>query len=67
MITDLQKIMFGGRKIAAEFLNPDFVKLAEAMGAVGLRITRPDEIEPIVKEALQNDKPTVVDVLIVPN
>lgn len=67
MITDLQKIMFGGRKIASEFHNPDFVKLAESMGAVGLRITKPDEIVPTVKEAIQNKKPTVVDVLIDPN
>ena len=67
MIADLQKIIFGGRKIASEFKNPDFVKLAEAMGAVGLRITRPEEVEPVVKEAIKNRKPTVIDVLIDPN
>jgi acetolactate synthase-1/2/3 large subunit len=67
MIKDLQKIMFGGRKIASEFINPDFVKLAEAMGAVGLRITQPNEIEEKVTEALKNNRPTVVDVLIDPD
>jgi thiamine pyrophosphate-dependent acetolactate synthase large subunit-like protein len=34
------------------------------MGAVGLRITRPEEIESVVKEALGNGRPTVVDVRI---
>ena len=67
MIKDLQKIMFGGRKIASEFINPDFVKLAESMGAVGLRITSPDDISPVVREALTNKRPTVVDVIIDPD
>jgi len=62
MIGDLQNIMFKGRKISSEFINPDFVKLAEAMGAVGLRITKPDEIKPVVEQALSNDRPTVIDV-----
>ena len=51
---------------ASEFINPDFVKFAEAMGAMGLRITQSNEVEPIVKEAMQNRRPTVVDVLIDP-
>jgi acetolactate synthase-1/2/3 large subunit len=67
MIKDLQNIMFGGRKIASEFINPDFVKLAEAFGAIGLRITQPDEIEEKVTEALKNNHPTVIDVLIDPD
>jgi len=31
---------------------PDFVKLAEAYGAVGLRATKPEEVEPVIREAL---------------
>jgi acetolactate synthase-1/2/3 large subunit len=64
MIRDTQDIMFKGRRISSEFINPDFVKLTEAMGAAGLRISRPREIEPVVKEALNNGRPTVVDVVI---
>ncbi len=67
MISDLQNVMFKGRKIASEFVNPDFVKLAEAMGAVGLRITRPEDIKPVVKQALENNRPTVIDVNIDPD
>jgi acetolactate synthase-1/2/3 large subunit len=64
MISNLQDGLFKGRRISSEFVNPDFIKLAEAMGAAGLRITRPEEIESVVKEALGNGRPTVVDVRI---
>ena len=67
MISDLQNLLFGGRRISSEFINTDFVKFAEAMGAAGLRITQPDEVESVVNEALRNNRPTVVDVLIDPD
>lgn len=40
---------------------PDFVKLAEAYGAVGLRATKPKEVEPVIKEALATPKPVIMD------
>ena len=46
---------------------PDFVKLAEAYGAVGLRATKPEEVEPVIREALSTPKPVVMDFLIDPN
>jgi acetolactate synthase-1/2/3 large subunit len=41
--------------------NPDFVKLAEAYGAVGLRAEKPSEVDPVIKEALKVDKPVLID------
>src|SRR5574340_419761 len=35
---------------------PDFVKIAEAYGAVGLRATKPSEVEPVLKEAFRIKK-----------
>ncbi len=67
MIRDIQDILFKGRRVSSDFINPDFVKLAEAMGAVGYRIQKPSEIETMVKEALGNGRPTVVDCHIDPN
>ena len=64
MVRDAQDVMFKGRHIASEFTNPDFVKLAEAMGAEGLRISKPDEVKPVVEQALSNRRPTVIDVQI---
>ncbi|MCD6430660.1 MAG: biosynthetic-type acetolactate synthase large subunit [Deltaproteobacteria bacterium] len=43
---------------------PDFVKLAEAYGALGLRATRPEEVEPILKQAFSHPGPVVVDVVV---
>ncbi len=41
---------------------PDFVKLAEAYGAVGLRAARPDEVMPVIKEAMKvKDRPVFID------
>ncbi|HQL00512.1 MAG TPA: biosynthetic-type acetolactate synthase large subunit [Smithellaceae bacterium] len=40
---------------------PDFVKLAEAFGVVGLRATRRDEVESVLKQGLASDKPVLMD------
>jgi len=38
---------------------PDFVKLAEAYGHVGIRIDKPDEVEPALREMLRLKERTV--------
>ena len=43
---------------------PDFVLLAEAYGAVGLRATKPSEVEPVIKEALATDNTFIMDLVI---
>lgn len=43
---------------------PDFVKLAEAYGAVGLRATKPKEVEPVLREALSIKKPVLIDFVV---
>jgi acetolactate synthase-1/2/3 large subunit len=40
---------------------PDFVKLAEAFGVVGLRATKPEEVEDVLKKGLSLDKPVLMD------
>jgi len=40
---------------------PDFVKLAEAYGIMGLRATKPEEVEPTLKQGLSLDKPVLMD------
>lgn len=42
--------------------QPDFVKLAESYGCVGLRTDKPEEVESVLKESMQiKDKPVVMD------
>jgi len=40
---------------------PDFVKLAEAYGVVGLRATKPEEVESVLKQGLSIDRPVLMD------
>ncbi|MFH0914959.1 MAG: biosynthetic-type acetolactate synthase large subunit [bacterium] len=42
--------------------QPDFVKLAEAYGAQGLRATRTDELEEVLRVGLASDRPAVIDI-----
>ncbi len=41
--------------------SPDFVKLAEAYGMLGLRAERLDEVEVVIKQALEHDGPVLMD------
>jgi acetolactate synthase-1/2/3 large subunit len=42
-------------------VQPDFKLLAEAFGAVGMTVKEKDEIEPALREAIGNGRPTVID------
>jgi acetolactate synthase-1/2/3 large subunit len=55
--------LFYKRRYAATTLdhNPDFVKLAEAFGAVGLRATKPEEVEAVLKEGLASPKTVIME------
>jgi acetolactate synthase-1/2/3 large subunit len=44
--------------------EPDFVKLAEAYGAVGLRATRPEEVESVLNEGLSISRPVIMDFVV---
>lgn len=44
--------------------SPDFVKLAEAYGAVGLRAARPEEVEPVLREAFSIKRPVLMDFVV---
>jgi len=44
---------------------PDFVKMADAYGALGIRVTKPEEIEPAIRLAIEtNDRPVVIDFIV---
>ncbi len=44
--------------------GPDFIKLAEAYGGLGLRATKPEEVEPVLKEGLASSKTVIMDFLV---
>ncbi len=43
---------------------PDFVKLAEAFGAVGLRAKKPEEVESVIKKGLSSPGPVIMDFVV---
>jgi acetolactate synthase-1/2/3 large subunit len=47
-------------------VSPDFVKLAEAYGAKGLRVTRPEDVKDAIREALEIPGPVFVDFVVDP-
>jgi acetolactate synthase-1/2/3 large subunit len=57
-----QKELFGNRVIATDLTNPDFVKLAESFGAMGLSATSPETLRSALKEAFAQHGPTVIEV-----
>jgi len=50
-----------GRTTSVGFSNPDFVTYAESFGAKGYRVTAADELLPLLKEALAQPVPAVID------
>jgi len=63
MVRQWQEMFFEHRYSGVDLTgNPDFVRLAEAYGAVGLRASTPDEVAPAIEKALDvNDVPVMID------
>jgi len=62
MVRQWQELFYQGRYACTCMeCAPDFVKLAEAFGAVGLRATKPEEVEAVLSEGLAIPKPVIMD------
>ena len=66
MVRQWQQLFYGRRYSATPMTAPDFVKLADAYGAVGLRATKPEEVEPVIREALNTPRPVIMDFRVEP-
>jgi thiamine pyrophosphate-dependent acetolactate synthase large subunit-like protein len=58
--------LYGGRRMGTVLNNPDFVKLAEALGAQSARVERPEQLGPALEAARRAPGVTLVDVAIDP-
>ena len=68
MVRQWQKLFYGSRFSQTDpHRATDFVKLAEAFGVTGMRITHDNEIDDTLKKALALNKPVVIDVRISPD
>jgi acetolactate synthase-1/2/3 large subunit len=63
MVRQWQELLHGGR-YAESYMEslPDFVKLAESFGAVGLRAEKPGDVDGLIKEMLATDKAVIADI-----
>jgi len=65
MVRQWQELFYDKRYVSTCMdCAPDFVKLAEAYGAVGLRATKPEEVESVLSEGLKIPKPVIMDFVV---
>ena len=65
MVRQWQELLHGGRYSESYMASlPDFAKLAESFGAVGLRATRPEEVDGVIGEMIAVDRPVIADILV---
>jgi acetolactate synthase-1/2/3 large subunit len=67
MVRQWQELLHGGR-YSESYMDslPDFVKLAESFGAVGLRATKPSELDGVIKAMIESPKSVIADILVDP-
>jgi len=65
MVRQWQELFYQKRYSHSTFAaHPDFVKLAEAYGAVGLRATKPEEVVPVIKKALATPRTVIMEFVV---
>jgi acetolactate synthase I/II/III large subunit len=65
MVRQWQQFFYDGRYADSSLeVSPDYVKLAEAYGAVGLRATKAQEVRSVLEEAIRVRRPVVIDFVV---
>jgi acetolactate synthase-1/2/3 large subunit len=65
MVRQWQELFFNKRYSHTSLaVQPDFVKVAEAYGAEGIRVEKEEEVVPALKKAIASDKPVIIDFII---
>jgi len=61
MVRQWQELFYGRRYSCSSLKNPDFARLAEAFGAVGLSARKKEEVPAVIKAMLEEKKPCLAD------
>ena len=61
MVRQWQELFYGKRYSHTKLENPDFVKIAEAYGAAGIRIEKKEEVRPAIEKAMHTKNVVVMD------
>jgi acetolactate synthase-1/2/3 large subunit len=66
MVRQWQELFYEKRYVATPLSSPDFVKVAEAYGLPGLRVTRREEVVPAIEQAMEHTGPFLIDFRVEP-
>jgi acetolactate synthase-1/2/3 large subunit len=66
MVRQWQEMFYGRRYVATPLSSPDYVKIAEAYGLPGLRVTRKEEVVPAIEQAIEYPGPFLIDFVVEP-
>ena len=66
MVRQWQELFYKKRYSQVCITSPDFVKLAESYGAVGIRVTKKEEVRPAIEKALATDNTVFIDFQVEP-
>lgn len=61
MVRQWQELFYKKRYSYTKLCNPDFVKLAEAYGAAGMRVTKKEDVREAIEKAIEIDNTVVLD------
>jgi len=66
MVRQWQELFYGKRYVATPLYGPDFVKLADAYGIAGMRVTDKKQVSAAIHKAMAHDGPFVIDFRVEP-
>ena len=66
MVRQWQELFYNKRYSATQMISPDFVKLAEAYGAVGIRVDKKADVDKAIVKAIETDNVVVLDFIVEP-
>jgi acetolactate synthase-1/2/3 large subunit len=65
MVRQWQDLFFNGRRFGTDLeRDPDFVKIAEAFGASGIRVDKPEEVRPAIIKAIETPGPVFINFIV---
>lgn len=66
MVRQWQERIFHKHYSQTKISSPDYVKLAEAYGALGFLVEKEEDVEPVLKKAIEARRPTIIDFRVEP-
>ena len=66
MVRQIQENNFDENYFATKLTNPDFVKLAQSYGALGIRVEKMADLKPAIEKAFSSDLPAIIDCIVEP-